>query len=139
MPIRLVEKLVFARRGLRGLLRSLACYGRSHVSCTSGPAIVFGQVCAVQSLKSFYICVLPRQITHLRTCSPVRIVPDPAPRQSAPRQGPCQTGVVGQSQVVLAAVEGAREVGQVGTSYTANLQKMMMMMTMMMMMMMMVV
>ena len=45
MPIRLVEKLVFARRGLRGLLRSLACYGRSHVSCTSGPAIVFGQVC----------------------------------------------------------------------------------------------
>ena len=124
MPIRLVEKLVFARRGLRGLLRSLACYGRSHVSCTSGPAIVFGQVCAVQSLKSFYICVLPRrQITHLRTCSPVRIVPDPAPRQPAPWQGPRQTGVVGQSQVVLAAVEGAREVGQVRTSYTANLHK----------------
>ena len=126
MPIRLVEKLVFARRGLRGLLRSLACYGRSHVSCTSGPASVFGQVCAVQpliKLKSFYICVLPRQITHLGTCSPVRIVPDPAPRQSAPRQGPRQTGVVGQSQVVLAAVEGAREVWQVRTSYTTNLHK----------------
>ena len=110
-----MEKLVFARQVAGVPRHSPACCGRSHASCTSEPATQrISVTCGFKVLRFRKRC----NNTNLGTCPAIWVVPHPPPRQ-----GPRQAGVVGQGEVVLAPVEGARERRKVSAPYSAHLEE----------------